>query len=56
MENIKIVDYVIISNCNIEVLCADVLKKLDEGYILVGGASNGGEYNYHSQTLIKYED
>jgi hypothetical protein len=56
MENRKIIDYIIISDSNKDRLCTEVLKKINEGYVLFGGASNGGDYGGYTQTMIKYED
>lgn len=58
MENKKIVDYIIISDSYKDRLCVNVLKKLNEGYVLQGGCSvGGGDYrNEYTQAMIKYED
>lgn len=55
MENKKIVDYIILSSSNSTYLRSLVLEKLNEGYVLLGGASNGGDYGGYTQTMVKYE-
>lgn len=56
MENKKIIDYIIISDRHTERLRIEILKKLQEGYVLVGGISFGGPYEYFAQAMIKYEE
>lgn len=58
MEGKKIVDYIIIVDNQLEILEKNVLEKLNDGYVLLGGCSiGGGDYRTkYAQTLIKYED
>ena len=56
MEQKKIIDYIVIAESRLETLQKNVLEKLNEGYVLQGGATKGGEYSSFIQTLIKYED
>lgn len=58
MEAKKIIDYKVISynNLHLNDLEKKVLEHLEKGYVLVGGASNGGDYGGFTQTMIKYEE
>ena len=58
MENKKIVDYIVICDSYLERFRTEVLKKINEGYILQGGCSvGGGDYrNEYTQAMVKYED
>ena len=58
MENKKIVDYIVICDSYLVRFRTEVLKKINEGYVLVGGVSNGGgDYrDEYVQAMIKYED
>lgn len=55
MESKKIVDYIILNSSDYTYLRSLVLEKLKEGYLLLGGASNGGDYGGYTQTMVKYE-
>jgi hypothetical protein len=58
MENKKIIDYIVICDSYLKRLQSDVLKKINEGYVLVGGVSiGGGDYrNEYAQAMVKYDE
>ncbi len=58
MENKKIVDYIVICDSYLQRFRTEVLKKINEGYVIVGGVSiGGGDYrNEYAQAMIKYEE
>lgn len=56
MESKKIVDYIILYSSDTSHLRSLVLEKLNEGYVFLGGASNGGDWGAYTQTMIKYEE
>jgi hypothetical protein len=62
MENKKIVDYIIITFEQKDFLESEVLNKIKDGYIPLGGVSmavDSGEistFKYFSQAMVKYSD
>lgn len=62
MENKKIVDYIIVEFESKEFLQFEVLKKIKEGYIPLGGVSmsvDSGElstFKYFAQAMVKYAE
>jgi hypothetical protein len=55
MENSVVEDYIILESREVIGLRIKVLEKLKEGYVLLGGSSNGGDYAGHTQTMVKYK-
>ncbi|MGZ9736615.1 hypothetical protein [Flavobacterium sp. GNP002] len=62
MENKKITDYIVLERESKELLVFEVLNKIKEGYLPLGGISlavDSGklrEYKYYAQSMVKYAD
>ena len=62
MENKKITDYIIVEFESKELLQFEVLNKIEEGYIPLGGVSmsvDSGElstFKYFAQAMVKYAE
>lgn len=62
MKNKKIVDYIIITFEQEHLVVMEVLNKIKDGYIPLGGVSmtvDSGKistFKYFAQTMIKYSD
>nr|WP_294928534.1 hypothetical protein [uncultured Flavobacterium sp.] len=62
MENKKITDYIIVEFESKELLQFEVLNKIKEGYIPLGGVSmsvDSGErstFKYFAQAMVKYAE
>ena len=62
MENKKIIDYIILERESKELLVFEVLNKIKEGYLPLGGISlavDSGKlsvFKHFAQAMVKYED
>lgn len=62
MENKKITDYIIVEFDSKQLLQSEVLNKIKEGYIPLGGVSmsvDSGElstFKYFAQAMVKYAE
>jgi hypothetical protein len=62
MRNKKISDYIIVEMESKELITLEILKKIKEGYLPLGGISlavNSGKlsvFKYFAQAMVKYDD